>query len=226
MNVILLEKIGKLGEIGDTASVKSGYARNFLFPQGKAIPATKANLTEFEGRKTELLAKHDAKVAESQRRAKLVNGVSLSIEVNASDEGHLFGSVGTREIADAVNALAGSDIAKREVLLPNGAIRELGAIEVALDLGHDIRATISLAVVSLKSAAGVSEDGSIIEEIDQREAAEAAEASTADAVDAPAAKEATEMSAQPVEASGEEAPAEEAAEAVSETKTEADDSSN
>ena len=226
MNVILLEKIGKLGEIGDTASVKSGYARNFLFPQGKAIPATKANLTEFEGRKTELLAKYDAKVAESQRRAKLVNGVSLSIEVNASDEGHLFGSVGTREIADAVNALAGSDIAKREVLLPNGAIRELGAIEVALDLGHDIRATISLAVVSLKSAAGVSEDGSIIEEIDQREAAEAAEASTADAVDAPAAKEATEMSAQPVEASGEEAPAEEAAEAVSETKTEADDSSN
>jgi large subunit ribosomal protein L9 len=226
MNVILLEKIGKLGEIGDTASVKSGYARNFLFPQGKAIPATKANLTEFEGRKTELLAKHDAKVAESQRRAKLVNGVSLSIEVNASDEGHLFGSVGTREIADAVNALAGSDIAKREVLLPNGAIRELGAIEVALDLGHDIRATISLAVVGLKSAAGVSEDGSIIEEIDQREAAEAAEASTADAVDAPAAKEATEMSAQSVEASGEEAPAEEAAEAVSETKTEADDSSN
>jgi large subunit ribosomal protein L9 len=226
MNVILLEKIGKLGEIGDTASVKSGYARNFLFPQGKAIPATKANLTEFEGRKTEVLAKHDAKVAESQRRAKLVNGVSLSIEVNASDEGHLFGSVGTREIADAVNALAGSDIAKREVLLPNGAIRELGAIEVALDLGHDIRATISLAVVGLKSAAGVSEDGSIIEEIDQREAAEAAEASTADAVDAPAAKEATEMSAQSVEASGEEAPAEEAAEAVSETKTEADDSSN
>ena len=226
MNVILLEKIGKLGEIGDTASVKSGYARNFLFPQGKAIPATKANLTEFEGRKTELLAKYDAKLAESQRRAKLVNGVSLSIEVNASDEGHLFGSVGTREIADAVNALAGSDIAKREVLLPNGAIRELGAIEVALDLGHDIRATISLAVVSLKSAAGVSEDGSIIEEIDQREAAEAAEASTADVVDAPAAKEATEMSAQSVEASGEEAPAEEAAEAVSETKTEADDSSN
>ena len=226
MNVILLEKIGKLGEIGDTASVKSGYARNFLFPQGKAIPATKANLNEFEGRKTELLAKYDAKLAESQRRAKLVNGVSLSIEVNASDEGHLFGSVGTREIADAVNALAGSDIAKSEVLLPNGAIRELGAIEVALDLGHDIRATISLAVVSLKSAAGVSEDGSIIEEIDQREAAEAAEASTADAVDAPAAKEATEMSAQSVEASGEEAPAEEAAEAVSETKTEADDSSN
>ena len=209
MNVILLEKIGKLGEIGDTASVKAGYARNFLFPQGKAIPATKTNLAEFEGRKTELLAKHDAKVAESQRRAERVNGVSLSIEVNASDEGHLFGSVGTREIAEAVNALAGSDIAKSEVLLPNGAIRELGALEVALDLGHDIHATISLAVVGLKSAAGVSDDGSIIEEIDQREAAEAAEAaaaSAAEAIDAPAVEEETA--------------------AVSESETEADDSKN
>lgn len=202
MNVILLEKIGKLGEIGETATVKAGYARNFLFPQGKAIPATKTNLAEFEGRKTELLAKHDAKVAESQRRAELVTGVSLTIEVNASDEGHLFGSVGTREIAEAVNALAGSDIAKSEVLLPNGAIRELGAFEVALDLGHDIHATISLAVVGLKSAAGVSDDGSIIEEIDQREEAEAAEAAV------------------------EEAPEEDAVEAVSEIQTEEDDSKN
>ncbi|MCH8265595.1 MAG: 50S ribosomal protein L9 [Proteobacteria bacterium] len=229
MNVILLEKIGKLGEIGDTASVKAGYARNFLFPQGKAIPATKTNLAEFEGRKTELLAKHDAKVAESQRRAERVNGVSLTIEVNASDEGHLFGSVGTREIAEAVNALAGSDIAKSEVLLPNGAIRELGAFEVALDLGHDVHATISLAVVGLKSAAGVSDDGSIIEEIDQREAAEAAEAaaaSAAEAIDTPAAEAATEMSAQPGEAAAEEAPDEAAVEAVSEIKSEADDSKN
>ena len=229
MNVILLEKIGKLGEIGDTASVKAGYARNFLFPQGKAIPATKTNLAEFEGRKTELLAKHDAKVAESQRRAERVNGVSLSIEVNASDEGHLFGSVGTREIAEAVNALAGSDIAKSEVLLPNGAIRELGALEVALDLGHDIHAMISLAVVGLKSAAGVSDDGSIIEEIDQREEAEAVEAaaaSAAEAIDTPAAEAATEMSAQPGEAAAEEAPDEAAVEAVSEIKSEADDSKN
>jgi len=216
MNVILLEKIGKLGEIGETASVKAGYARNFLFPQGKAIPATKTNLAEFEGRKAELLAKHDTKVGESQRRAERVNGVSITIEVNASDEGHLFGSVGTREISEAVNALAGSDIAKSEVLLPNGVIRELGALEVALDLGNDVHATISLAVVGLKSVAGVSDDGSIIEEIDQREAeeaAEAAEASATEAVDVPAAEEATEMSAQPVEA-------------ASEIKNEDDDSKN
>lgn len=229
MNVILLEKIGKLGEIGDTASVKAGYARNFLFPQGKAIPATRTNLAEFEGRKVELIAKHDTKVAESQRRAELVNGVSLTIEVNASDEGHLFGSVGTREIAEAVNASAGSDIAKSEVLLPNGVIRELGALEVTLDLGHDVHATISLTVVGLKSAAGVSDDGSIIEEIDEREAAEAAEAAEAsgeDAVAAPAVEAVTEMSAQPAETSAGEAADEEAAEAVSEINTEADDSKN
>jgi large subunit ribosomal protein L9 len=176
MNVILLQKIGKLGEIGDTATVKAGYARNFLFPQGKAIPATKSNLVDFEGRKSELLAAHDAKLAASQKRAELVNGVSVTIEVNASDEGHLFGSVGTREIADAVNAIAGSDIAKSEVLLPNGAIRELGEAEVVLDLGRGVHATVSLAVVGLKSAAGVSDDGSVIEAIEKVEEAEAAAA--------------------------------------------------
>lgn len=202
MNVILLEKIGKLGEIGDTAIVKAGYARNFLFPQGKAIPATKSNLVDFEGRKAELLAAHDTKLAISQKRAKLVNGMSLTIEVNASDEGHLFGSVGTREIADAVNAIAGSDVAKREVLLPNGVIRELGELEVVLDLGHDVHATVSVAVVGLKSAAGVSDDGSVIEEIEKIEEAEAA---------------AKEAAAEPIE---------EVAEAAVENNTAADSSDN
>ena len=81
MNVILLEKIGKLGEIGETANVKSGYARNFLFPKGKAIPATKDNLEHFEQRKAELLAAHNQKVAEAQKRAEKVKGLSLTIEV-------------------------------------------------------------------------------------------------------------------------------------------------
>ena len=81
MNVILLEKIGKLGEIGETANVKSGYARNFLFPKGKAIPATKDNLEHFEQRKAELLAAHNEKVAEAQKRAEKVKGLSLTIEV-------------------------------------------------------------------------------------------------------------------------------------------------
>jgi len=176
MNVILLEKIGKLGEIGDTASVKAGYARNFLFPKGKAIPATKANLAEFEERKADLLAAHNEKVVASQARAAKVEGASLIIEVNASDEGKLFGSVGTREIADALNAQAGSDVSKAEVLMPHGVIRDLGTTELTIDLGHDVAAQITVNVVGLQSGADVSADGSIIEEVDESEAEVADEA--------------------------------------------------
>ena len=175
MNVILLEKIGKLGEIGDTASVKAGYARNFLFPKGKAIPATKANLAEFEERRADLLAAHNKKVAASQARAAKIDGASLIIEVNASDEGKLFGSVGTREIADALNAQAGSDVSKAEVLMPHGVLRELGITELTIDLGHDVAAQITVNVVGLQSAVDVSADGSIIEEVDDSDSEAAKE---------------------------------------------------
>ena len=175
MNVILLEKIGKLGEIGDTANVKAGYARNFLFPQGKAIPATKENLSEFEQRKAELMAAHDSKLAEAQSKAKKVEGASLRIEVNASDEGKLFGSVGTRDIAEALNSQNGSDIIKSQVIMPHGAIRELGEYQVNLDLGYDINVPVQVTVTGLKSAAEVSDDGSIIEEIEAAEAEDKAE---------------------------------------------------
>ena len=176
MNVILLEKIGKLGEIGDTASVKAGYARNFLFPKGKAIPATKANLAEFEERRADLLAAHNKKVAAAQSRAAKIEGASLIIEVNASDEGKLFGSVGTREIADVLNAQAGSDVSKAEVLMPHGVLRELGITELTIDLGHDVAAQITVNVVGLQSAADVSADGSIIEEVDDSDSEAAKEA--------------------------------------------------
>ncbi len=181
MNVILLEKIGKLGEIGDTASVKSGYARNFLFPQGKAIPATKENLAEFEQRKAELLAAHNEKVAVAQGRAAKISNAKLTIEVNASDEGKLFGSVGTRDIADALNAQNGSDIQKSEVLMPHGVIRDLGDYALQLDLGYDVVTEVSVSVIGLQSAAGVSADGSIIEEIDEAEAAAEEAAAESDA---------------------------------------------
>ena len=174
MNVILLEKIANLGEIGDTASVKSGFARNFLFPKGKAIPASKQNLADFEGRRAELMAAHDSNVAAAQKRQAVVADASLHIQVNASDEGKLFGSVGTQNIADALNAQCGSDIVKAEVLLPNGVIRELGSFEVVLDLGYSVTATINLAVQGLDAAAGVSADGNMIEEIEEAEAAEVA----------------------------------------------------
>lgn len=170
MNVILLEKIGRLGAVGDTANVKAGYARNFLFPQGKAIQATKQNKAEFEVRRAELMAAHNEKVAVAQKRAKKVNGITLTMSVNASDEGKLFGSVGTRDIADAINAQVGSDLVKSEVLLPHGIIRELGNYEIDLDLGHDVEAKVSLAVVGLESA-GVSDDGRV-EEDDEESMAE------------------------------------------------------
>jgi large subunit ribosomal protein L9 len=174
MNVILLEKMANLGEIGDTATVKSGFARNFLFPKGKAIPASKQNLADFEGRRADLMAAHDSNVAAAQKRQAVVADASLNMQVNASDEGKLFGSVGTQNIADALNAQCGSDIVKAEVLLPNGVIRELGSFEVVLDLGYSVTATINLAVQGLDAAAGVSADGSMIEEIEEAEAAELA----------------------------------------------------
>lgn len=166
MNVILLEKMSNLGEIGDTAKVKSGYARNFLFPQGKAIQATKQNMAEFEVRKADLMAKHNAKVAAAQARASKVNGVTVILSENASDEGKLFGSVGTRDIAEALNAQVGSDLQKSEVMLPHGVIREIGSYEIDLDLGYDVNATITLNVVRL-DAAGVSDDGSVLEADDE-----------------------------------------------------------
>lgn len=173
MNIILLEKINNLGDIGDTADVKAGFARNFLFPKGKALPATKRNLEDFEGRKAELLAAHDKNVATAQQRAALVEGTELVFEVNASDDGRLFGSIGTRDIADTLNAQVKSDVTKAEVSLPNGAIRELGTYSIGLDLGFDVLAKISVVAGALGAAAGVTADGSVIEEIENAEAADA-----------------------------------------------------
>ena len=102
MEVILLEKLGRSGGVGDKVSVKSGYARNFLFPYGKAIPATKDNLANFEARRAELLKAAAEKLAGAQSRADKLNGMAITISANAGDEGKLFGSVGTRDIADAL----------------------------------------------------------------------------------------------------------------------------
>ena len=173
MNIILLEKINNLGDIGETADVKAGFARNFLFPKGKALPATKRNLEDFEGRKAELLAAHDKNVATAQQRAALVEGKELVFEVNASDDGRLFGSIGTRDIADTLNAQVKSDVTKAEVSLPNGAIRELGTYSIGLDLGFDVLAKVSVVAVALGAAAGVTADGSVIEEIENAEVADA-----------------------------------------------------
>ncbi|MDP1931069.1 MAG: 50S ribosomal protein L9 [Gammaproteobacteria bacterium] len=147
MNVILLEKVGKLGAVGDTAAVKAGYARNFLFPTGKAIPATRTNLENFEVRRAELLAAHNQKVAAAQGRAAKLKELRVAIAVNAGEEGKLFGSIGTRDIADAINTAVGSDLNKSEVRLPNGALREVGEYVITIDLGYEVEEVITLAIV-------------------------------------------------------------------------------
>lgn len=146
MNVILLEKIGKLGSVGETAAVKAGYARNFLFPTGKAIPATKANVAEFEDRRAELMAAHNAKVAEAQGRAEKLKGLEVTIQANAGEEGKLFGSVGTADIAEAVSAAAGAEFVKAEVRLSLGVIRETGEYEISMDLGSEVEEAVKLIV--------------------------------------------------------------------------------
>jgi large subunit ribosomal protein L9 len=149
MEVILLEKIGRMGGVGDKVNVRSGYARNFLFPFGKAIPATRENLADFEARKAELLKVAAEKLAAAQARADKLNGISVTIEANAGDEGKLFGSVGTRDIADALIA-AGHTVEKSEVQLPDGALRETGDYEVDLALGSEVIASIKLSIVQQK----------------------------------------------------------------------------
>ena len=118
MEVILLEKIGRMGDVGDKVNVRSGYARNFLFPFSKAIPATRENLADFEARKAELMKIAAEKLAAAQARADKLAGLVITIEANAGDEGKLFGSIGTRDIADAITA-AGHETEKSEVLLPD-----------------------------------------------------------------------------------------------------------
>jgi large subunit ribosomal protein L9 len=147
MEVILLEKLGRSGSVGDKVNVKSGYARNFLFPYAKAIPATKENLANFEARKVELLKAAAGKLAVAQGRADKLNGLAVIIAANAGDEGKLFGSVGTRDIAEALTA-AGQPVGKSEVLLPDGALRELGEFSINLALGSEVTVTVKLTIVA------------------------------------------------------------------------------
>jgi large subunit ribosomal protein L9 len=147
MDVILLEKVGKLGDLGDKVNVKAGYGRNYLFPFGKAVPATKDNLADFEVRRAELEKAAAEKLTGAEGRAAKLNELTVSIEANAGEEGKLFGSIGTRDIADALTG-AGIEVSKSEVRLPNGAIREIGEFDVAIQVHSDITASIKLVVTA------------------------------------------------------------------------------
>ena len=147
MQVILLEKIRNLGELGDSVSVANGYGRNFLLPQGKAVPATKENLEKFEARRAELEKKAADLLSAAEARAAQFAELTITIEAYAGDEGKLFGSVGTKDIADAASA-AGVALEKHEVRLPNGAIRNTGEFEVSVHLHTDVDATLNVVITA------------------------------------------------------------------------------
>jgi len=147
MNIILLDKIANLGGLGETVSVKAGYARNFLFPQGKAVPATKENVEKFEQRRAELESKLADVLAQAQARADQIAALTdVTIASPAGDEGKLFGSIGTRDIADAVTS-AGVEVTKSEVRMPNGTIREVGEYEVDLQLHTEVVVAVKVTVI-------------------------------------------------------------------------------
>ncbi len=148
MEVILLEKVRNLGDLGEQIKVKSGYGRNFLIPQGKAVMATKDNVAKFEERRAELEAKAAELLAAAEgRAAKLAELGTVTIAANAGEEGKLFGSIGAGDIADAITA-AGAEVAKSEVKLPEGSIRNTGEFELMIQLHTDVTQNVNVEVVA------------------------------------------------------------------------------
>ncbi len=147
MNVILLERIGKLGTLGDEVSVKNGYARNYLIPTGRAVRVTPENRAAFEGRRAELETAAGEKLAAAETRATALEDVSVTLMVRASEEGRLFGSVGTVEISRALTD-QGNEVSKAEVSLPEGTIRQVGEYEVEIQLHPGVSAKVGINIVA------------------------------------------------------------------------------
>ena len=145
MELILLQKVTNLGVLGDKVNVKPGYGRNYLVPQGKAVPATAANVAEFEAKRAEYEAKSKAVHDEAEGRAAKLEGASVTITANAATEGKLFGSVGPRDIADAFTA-AGLPLEKSEVIMGEGALRNVGEYEIVVKLHADVQTTVKVVV--------------------------------------------------------------------------------
>ena len=147
MELVLLQKVKNLGNLGDKVRVKPGYGRNFLIPQGQAVPATEANVAEFEKRRSEYEAKaNDVFTAAEARKASL-EGAEVTVKANASAEGKLFGSIGPRDIAEAFSA-AGKPLNKSEVVMGEGPIRHTGEFEVHVHLHADVHTTVKVTVAA------------------------------------------------------------------------------
>jgi large subunit ribosomal protein L9 len=146
MEIILMDKVGNLGNLGDVVRVKDGYARNFLIPQGMAKRANKANIAEFEARKAELEKQAAEKLAAAQARAEVLNGFTVTVSQKAGVDGRLFGSVTNADIAEALGA-AGHTVAKGEVRMPEGPFKAVGEYPVTLSLHTDVTCDITVSVV-------------------------------------------------------------------------------
>lgn len=146
MQVILLDNVRKLGHLGEQVKVKPGYARNYLIPEGKAVLATKDNVEKFETRRAELEKKAAANLSAAQKRAEALAEVSVTVAAKAGDEGKLFGSLGTRDLAEAITQ-AGVAVEKSEIRLPEGPIRAVGEFEVAVQLHSEVSAIVKIVVV-------------------------------------------------------------------------------
>ena len=147
MDIILLQKVANLGQIGDRVKVKSGYARNFLVPTGRATMATVANIAKFEAQRHELEAKANSELASAQGRATNFEGFKLELKAKAGSEGKLFGSIGTSDIAEAA-VKAGHPITRSEVRMPNGPIRSTGEHQVLLHLHTDVNVALTVTIVA------------------------------------------------------------------------------
>jgi large subunit ribosomal protein L9 len=147
MEIILLEKITKLGALGDRAKVKPGYARNYLIPKGKATEATPANLARFEARRAELERIAAEALAKARARAEQLAELIVTLSVKTGSEGRLFGSVGAADIASAVSA-AGIELQKHEIRLPAGSIRQIGEYDVDLYLHNEVKTQIRVNVIA------------------------------------------------------------------------------
>lgn len=147
MEIILLEKVQNLGDLGEKVSVKPGYGRNYLVPQGKAVPATKENVAMFESRRAELEEAAAGRMAKAEARRDAMQDVSIEIVANASEEGKLYGSIGPREIAIAVSD-AGHPLEKSEVIMGEGPIRNTGEFDVLIQLYAEVETTIKVCVIA------------------------------------------------------------------------------
>lgn len=148
MQIILMEKVVNLGNLGDVVKVKDGFARNFLIPQGKAKRATAANLKEFEGRRADLEKKANEALVSSQERAAKLEGVKVDIAQKAGPDGRLFGSVTNSDIAEALTKATGIELKKADVRMPQGSLKHIGEFPLVIALHSDVLANIVVHVVA------------------------------------------------------------------------------